>query len=150
MPVNGIEIKEKESTVKFNPKPGDKIICNNGDEAVCCTLEFLRTTISPRIISSEPILGYFEDENGWQDWDENGRSPDSDYDYSIREVIPQAVKEEPKFTVREALEAVRDVLHFVHRNGMAEAEKLISDYLKKKSDPEYLKYLELKVKYEGK
>ena len=30
---------------KFTPQPGDKIICNNGEEFVCCTLEFLRETI---------------------------------------------------------------------------------------------------------
>ena len=26
---------------KFTPKPGDKIICNNGEEFICCSADFL-------------------------------------------------------------------------------------------------------------
>ena len=39
------EDKGEKEPMKFNPKPGDKIICNNGEEFICCTLEFLRKTI---------------------------------------------------------------------------------------------------------
>jgi hypothetical protein len=141
--------EKEEKLMKFNPKPGDKIICNNGDEATCCTLEFLRTTISPSIRSYKPILGYFEDEGEWQDWYENGCT-DSDSDYNIREVIRQVLKEEPLYSVSEVLEAVGEALNLHYPAGKEKAEEKILDYLQKKSDPEYLKYLELKAKYEGK
>ena len=79
--------------MKFNPQPGDKIICNNGEEFICCTLEFLQENIAKFISSDKPILGYwkYKHNNTWQDWDEHGKSSDcDDDDYNIREVIPQS------------------------------------------------------------
>ena len=36
---------------KFQPKPGDKIICNNGEEFICCTLGNLKSKeITPELI----------------------------------------------------------------------------------------------------
>lgn len=55
--------------VQFNPRPGDKIICNNGEEFTCCTLEYLQETISNAIQSDKSIFGY--DDSGWQDWDDS-------------------------------------------------------------------------------
>ena len=74
---------------KFNPKPGDKIICNNDEEFICCTLEFLRETIYEGIKSDKPILGYrkFRYGDEWMDWDEEAQSCTKKY--GIREVIHQ-------------------------------------------------------------
>ena len=75
----------------FTPKPGDKIICNNGEEFICCTLEFLQENIAKFISSDKSILGYWKYRhiNTWQHWDEHGKaSYANDDDYNIREVIP--------------------------------------------------------------
>ena len=92
---------------KFTPKPGDKIICNNGEEFICCTLEFLHAK-GRHPSKPQAILGFDFVEETWQDWDEDGYAslaPEDDYD--IREVIPQSseviddkkeeVKEEPRY-----------------------------------------------------
>ena len=115
-----MKFKPKSEPTKFvPPKPGDKIICNNGEEFICCTLEFLRKTIYEGIKSDKPILGYrkFGYDEVWMDWDEDGYAsfaPEDDYD--IREVIPQSsevtahkkeeVKEEPRYTVDEVFDAI--------------------------------------------
>ena len=156
------ESEEKTTmTNKFNPKPGDKIICNNGEEFICCTLGFLQENIAKFISSNKPILGYwkYKHNNTWQDWDEHGNaSYDNDNDYDIREVIPQSsevtddkkeeVKEEPRYTVEEVTEAFSNALHLswmgVHKEGI----KKVKDYLEKKSNKEYQEYLRLKAIYE--
>ena len=153
------ESEEKTAmTNKFNPQPGDKIICNNGEEFICCTLEFLRETIYEGIKSDKPILGYgkYKHNNTWQDWDEHGNaSYDNDNDYDIREVIPQnaensadkkeEVKEEPRYTVEEVLEAIQLVTpNAAPWNWVPE----IKEHLNKAKDPQYLEYLQLKAIYE--
>ena len=84
---------------KFTPKPGDKIICNNGEEFICCTLEFLRETIYEGIKSDKPILGYrkFGYYEEWIHWDEEALSCTEEY--GIREVIPQnsEVTDDPQY-----------------------------------------------------
>ena len=153
---------------KFNPerpqrgcvlaKPGDKIICNNGEEFICCTLEFLRETIYEGIKSDKPILGYrkFGYDEAWIDWDEEGLSCPEEY--GIREVIPQnsevtadkkeEVKEEPRYTVEEMTEAFSNVLHLIWMGGHKEGIEKVKDYLEKKSNKEYQEYLRLKAIYE--
>ena len=146
---------------KFTPKPGDKIICNNGEEFICCTLEFLRKTIYEGIKSDKPILGYrkFGYYEEWQDWDEHGKvSDDNDDDYGIREVIPKSVvtttdkkeevKEEPRYTVEEVTEAFSNALHLSWMGGHKEGIEKVKDYLEKKSNKEYQEYLRLKAIYE--
>lgn len=149
------ESEEKTAmTNKFNPKPGDKIICNNGAEFICCTLELLREAIYEGIKSDKPILGYrkFGYEEEWQDWDEHGNAS---YDYGIREVIPQSsevtahkkeeVKEEPRYTVEEVLEAIQ-ILTPTSAPWSWVPE--IKEHLNKVKDPQYLEYLRLKAIYE--
>ena len=140
---------------KFTPKPGDKIICNNGEEFICCTLEFLRKTIYEGIKSDKPILGYrkFGYNEAWQDWDEHGKPP-YDNDYDIREVIPQSsevtddkkeeVKEEPRYNLQEIKEAW-DASGWVISTSAWEA---FQKNLTKISSPEYQEYLRLKAVYE--
>ena len=140
---------------KFTPKPGDKIICNNGEEFICCTLEFLRETIYEGIKSDKPILGYrkFGYDEEWMDWD--GEDLSCPEEYCIREVIPQSseviddkkeeVKEEPRYTVEEVIEAIQLVTpNEAPWNWVPE----IKEHLNKVKDPQYLEYLRLKAIYE--
>ena len=159
------EDKEDKKPMKFNPKseptkfvppkPGDKIICNDDEEFICCTLEFLRETIYEGIKSDKPILGYRKSgyEEAWIDWDEESfLYPE---EYGIREVIPQSseviddkkeeVKEEPRYTVEEVLEAIQLVTPSAAPwNWVPE----IKEHLTKAKDPQYLEYLRLKAIYE--
>lgn len=72
--------------MKFNPKIGDKIVCHNGEVAVCCTLDLLKSKIAVGIQSDKSILGYFGDFSEWQDWNEHGEC--EYYEYNIKEIIP--------------------------------------------------------------
>ncbi len=152
------EDKEEKKPMKFNPQPGDKIICNNGEEFICCTLGFLQENIAKFISSDKPILGYwkYKHNNTWQDWDEHGKTYyDNDDDNDIREVIPQSsevtadkkeeVKEEPRYTVEEVIEAIQLVTpNEAPWNWVPE----IKEHLNKVKDPQYLEYLRLKAIYE--
>ena len=142
---------------KFTPQPGDKIICNNGEEFICCTLEFLQETIAKFIRSNKPILGYwkYKHNNTWQDWDEHGKaSYNNDDDYNIREVIPQSsegltdnkeeVQEEPRYSLQEIKEAW-DASGWVISTS---AWEVFQKNLTKISSPEYQEYLRLKAIYE--
>ena len=142
---------------KFQPKPGDKIICNNGEEFICCTLEFLRETIYEGIESDKPILGYrkFGYDEEWLDWD--GEDLSCPEEYGIREVIPQnsevtahkkeEVKEEPRYTVEEVFYAIKE--HCGKYDSPLGCEFEIKNLLKRfDEDPEYKEYLRLKAIYE--
>ena len=139
---------------KFTPQPGDKIICNNGEEFICCTLEFLRKTIYEGIKSDKPILGYrkFGYDEEWLDWDEEALSCPEEY--SIREVIPQSsevtadkkeeVKEEPRYSLQEIKEAW-------DASGLVAAPYSWAAFQKnltKVNSPEYQEYIRLKAIYE--
>ena len=137
---------------KFNPQPGDKIICNNGEEFICCTLEFLQEKISHSLYSNKSILGYDEDCNEWQDWYNNGCAYlDEDSYYNIREVIPveskETVKEEePRYTVEEVFYAIRQHVGYEspldYKDGIKRLLKNLDE------DPQYKEYLRLKAIYE--
>ena len=150
------QVKEK-LTMKFTPQPGDKIICNNGEEFICCTLEFLRETIYEGIKSDKPILGYrkFGYDEEWLDWDEEALSCPEEY--GIREVIPQSsevtddkkeeVKEEPRYTVEEVFYAIKE--HCGKYDSPLGCEFEIKNLLKRfDEDPEYKEYIRLKAIYE--
>ena len=161
---------KSEPTKLFLPKPGDKIICNNGEEFICCTLEFLRKTIYEGIKSDKPILGYrkFGYDEVWMDWDGDGYAPLApDDDYNIREVIPQSsgdsadkkeeVKEEPRYkaaTAEQPLYTVEEVFYAIKEHcGKYDSplgcEFEIKNLLKRfDEDPEYKEYLRLKATYE--
>lgn len=162
--------KEEKEPMKFNPrseptkfappKPGDKIICNNGEEFICCTLGFLQENIAKFISSNKPILGYREFGYGgeWLDWDGDGcTSPTPENAYDIREVIPQSsevtddkkeeVKEEPRYTVEEVFYAIKE--HCGKYNSPLGCEFEIKNLLKRfDEDPEYKEYLRLKAIYD--
>lgn len=138
---------------KFNPQPGDKIICNNGEEFICCTLEFLQEKISHSLHSSKSILGYDEDCNEWQDWYDNGCAYlDEDSYYNIREVIPAETKEvmkegeEPRYTVEEVFYAIKQYVGYESPLDYKDDIKRLLKNLDK--DPQYKEYLRLKAIYE--
>ena len=140
---------------KFTPKPGDKIICNNGEEYICCTKEQLKMCIDG-IFETKDIVGLTKDGRRWQDWNADGTSCLGYYNnWAIREVIPQIsevtadkkeeVKEEPRYTVEEVLEAIQLVTpNEAPWNWVPE----IKEHLNKVKDPQYLEYLRLKAIYE--
>ena len=148
---------KSEPTKLFLPQPGDKIICNDDEEFICCTLEFLRETIHEGIKSDKPILGYRKSgyEEAWIDWDEESfLYPEA---YGIREVIPQSseviddkkeeVKEEPRYTVEEVFYAIKE--HCGKYDSPLGCEFEIKNLLKRfDEDPEYKEYLRLKAIYE--
>lgn len=147
---------ESDSPKQFPPKPGDKIICNNAEEFVCCTLEFLRETISQGIRSDKSIFGYSEKHNEWQDWNEDALSCQNEY--GIKEVIPipQEVKQEATEVVsaQEKTYTVEDVFSAIDMVTPSfppyDFIDLVKEYLGRDTDPEYQLYLELKDKFEGK
>ena len=147
-------------TNKFNPKPGDKIICNNGKEFICCTLEFLQENIAKFISSAKPILGYwkYKHNNIWQDWDEHGKaSYANDDDYNIREVIPQSsevtddkkeeVKEDSLYTVDEVFDAIFETTKHLQIEIPWDYIDDVKEHLSRKDDPQYLEFLRLKAIY---
>ena len=152
---------------KFTPQPGDKIICNNGEEFICCTLGFLQENIAKFISSNKPILGYwkYKHNNTWQDWDEHGNaSYDNDNDYGIREVIPQnaensadkkeEVKEEPRYkaaTAEQPLYTMQEIKEAWDASGWVistSSWEAFQKNLTKINSPEYQEYLRLKAIYE--
>ena len=142
---------------KFTPKPGDKIICNNGEEFICCTKEQLKMCIDG-IFETKDIVGLTKDGRRWQDWNADGTSCLGYYNnWAIREVIPQSsevtahkkeeVKEEPRYTVEEVFYAIKE--HCGKYDSPLGCEFEIKNLLKRfDEDPEYKEYLRLKAIYE--
>ena len=146
--------------MKFNPVPGDKIICNNGEEFICCTKEFLNEDgLATYLSAKNKIFAYREAHDKcyhkyeWAYWDAEGKA--SCDDHNIMEVIPQSseasadkkeeVKEEPRYTVEEVIEAIQLVTpNEAPWNWVPE----IKEHLNKAKDPQYLEYLRLKAIYE--
>jgi len=157
------ELIEKESTVKeikqpsqnlgekqFNPQPGDKIICVNGEEFTCCTKEYLQETISRHINSNAPILGFHSDD-GWNTWLSDGTCGDKYTEWAIREVIPKEQEEtKPEVKVEQFTYTAEDILVvFKNWNWSNETAQLFIEDLNKVTSPEYKEYLRLKVMFEN-
>ena len=146
---------------KFTPQPGDKIICNNGKEFICCTLGNLKSKELASQLDDEVniifgISEHWEKNYSWMYW--QGNNSPSEHEWKIREVIPQnlessadkkeEVKEEPRYTVEEVIEAFSTALHLSWMGGHKEGIEKVKDYLEKKSNKEYQEYLRLKAIYE--
>lgn len=153
---------KSEPTKLFLPQPGDKIICNNGTEFICCTLEFLRETIYEGINSDKPILGYrkfrydFGYDEEWMEW--GGEDLSCPEEYDIREVIPQnsevtddkkeEVKEDSLYTVDEVFDAIFETTKHLQIEIPWDYIDDVKEHLSRKNDPQYLEYLRLKAIYE--
>ena len=140
---------------KFQPKPGDKIICNNDEEFICCTLETLISKgfgIYFKNKSDSEIFGMNEGYSKWMYWNNEGYP--NDFEWNIREVIPQnaensadkeeEAKEEPLYTLQEIKEAW-DASGWVISTSAWEA---FQKNLTKINSPEYQEYLRLRAIYE--
>ena len=144
--------------MKFTPQPGDKIICNNGEEFICCTLEFLKETFHDLVAPSEVILGYNERWSEWQSWDFNGQAEWGGLRYHVREVIPQSaegsadkkeeVKEDSLYTVDEVFDAIFEVTKHIDIEVPWDYIDDVKEHLSRKNDPQYLEFLRLKAIYE--
>ena len=145
---------------KFNPQPGDKIICENGDELICCDAAFLAKDGFDVSTDSNLIYGYQTSKHGlyqygWTFWNKFGDHGDEGW--CIREVIPQnaedsadkeeEVKEEPRYTVEEVFYAIKE--HCGKYDSPLGCEFEIKNLLKRfDEDPQYQEYLRLKAIYE--
>ena len=149
--------------MKFNPQPGDKIICNNGEEFICCTQTFLNENdlAATYLMAEDKIFAYREADNqcyhkyDWMCWDDKGETNEEEWD--IREVIPQSaessadkeeeVKEEPRYTVEEVFYAIKE--HCGKYDSPLGCEFEIKNLLKRfDEDPKYKEYIRLKAIYE--
>ena len=141
--------------MKFNPQPGDKIICNNGEEYICCTLETLVSEgFDPyfKNKSDSTVFGTKGDYSEWMYWC-NGGYP-NDPEWNIREVIPQSSevtddkKEEPLYTVYEVFDAIFEVTTHIEIEIPWDYIDDVKEHLSSKNDKQYQEYLRLKAIYE--
>ena len=148
--------------MKFTPQPGDKIICNNGEEFICCTKEFLNEDgLATYLSAKNKIFAYREAHDKcyhkyeWAYCDAEGKA--SCDDHNIMEVIPQSsedsadkkeeVQEEPRYTVEEVFYAIKEYCGKYDSPLGCEFE--IKNLLKRfDEDPEYKEYIRLKAIYE--
>ncbi len=151
---------KSEPTKLFLPQLGDKIICNNGKEFICCTLGNLKSKGIASHLDDEVsiifgISEHWEKNYSWMYWQVN--NPLNDHEWKIREVIPQnlessadkkeEVKEEPRYTVEEVFYAIKE--HCGKYDSPLGCEFEIKNLLKRfDEDPEYKEYLRLKAIYE--
>lgn len=136
--------------IEDKPQPGDKIICMNGKEFTCCTLNFIRDKLSLNVDSDKPIVGYSE-HIGWQGWYYNGSANiRGRNEYDIREVIPKQqektvqVKTEETYTAEDIRKAI-----IGDRGWSEDTLELIMKSLEKVTSKEYGEYLRLKAMFES-
>ena len=140
---------------KFTPKPGDKIICNNGEEFICCTKEFLSEKGCSSKSYNNAIFAYRdceENETTGVEWTYFKEDTGEGY-HTIREVIPQnsevtddkkeEVKEEPLYTLQEIKEAW-------DASGWVSSTMPWNTFRKNlmKNDDDFQEYIRLKTIYE--
>ena len=146
-------------TNKFTPKPGDKIICNNGEEFICCTLETLISKgfgIYFKSESDSVIFGMTEGYSEWMYWQNEGYP--NDFEWNIRGVIPQSpevpadkkeeVKEDSRYTVDEVFDAIFEVTKHIDIEVPWDYIDDVKEHLSRKNDKQYQEYLRLKAIYE--
>ena len=140
--------------MKFTPQPGDKIICNNGEEFVCCTLETIISKgfgIYFKSKSDSVIFGMKEGYFEWMYWHNEGYP--NDFEWNIREVIPQSVeasadkKEEVHEEPRHSLQEIKEAWD---ASGWVSNTMSWNTFKKNlmKNDYDFQEYLRLKAIYE--
>jgi len=153
---NRFELIEKENTAKetkqFNPKPGDLIVCNNGEKFTCCTRDFLKEK-GCAVFSEKygDVYGYYL-EGGNETTGVAWISPTNSrgQEWKIKEVIPQnsnakePQKEKIVFYTEEDIRKAWDDLSWLDASyGM------LMESLKKVTSTEYKEYLRLKAMFEN-
>ena len=157
-----------ELNMKFTPQPGDKIICNNGEEFICCTLETLISKgfgIYFKNKSDSVIFGMKEGYSEWTYWHNNEGYPNN-FEWNIREVIPQSseasadkeeeVKEEPRYkaaTPEQPLYTANEIMEIIENvykmpGTPWEFKDNLIKHLDRLGSKEYQEYLRLKAIYE--
>jgi len=154
---------------KFNPeaaptglrpcKPGDKIICVNGEEFTCCTRDFLS---GKKLTGDWHYKFYAYRDNptneylgiDWIGLDSDGKV-NGDKGFNILEVIPKQQEEttpnETEVKVEQPTYTAEDIRKaFIHDLEWSDASltKLVNS-LKKVITPEYKEYLRLKAMFEN-
>lgn len=134
---------------KFDPKPGDTIVCNNGETFTACRVEDYQ------------YFDYYPDSKIATEskdascrhmcWDNFDGKATSD-SYSIKEIIPASVPApipEPKtYTVREVFNAIKEAYDMPNATDAEVA--IVQKILDRRDDPDYTTYLELKKRFETK
>lgn len=124
----------------FYPKPGDTIVCRNGQQYVCVSKD---DYTSKYIYPNHVIFAHAEDwphTNSHMCWEDNTGKYEGFPSWDIVKIISTKVEICSIAAVLAALEAL----------GISHpGEEILADTLKKVVDPDYPKYLELKKKFEG-
>ena len=158
---------KSEPTKLFLPKPGDKIIRNNGEEFICCTKEFLNEGgLATYLSAKNKIFAYREAHDKcyhkyeWTYWDAEGKA--SYDDHNIMEVIPQSsedsadkkeeVQEEPRYNAEQALYTANEIMEIIENvykmpGTPWEFKDNLIKHLDRLGSKEYQEYLRLKVIY---
>lgn len=135
---------------KFDPKPGDTIVCRGGSRWTACAVEdYPYREYHPEAVITTEIRPPHHNHMVWKNFD--GIAENTTFD--IVEVIPALVSPPepvptPKtYTVREVLEAYREY------NGYSAAPSDMSvngtqKLLDRRDDPDYTTYLVLKKRFE--
>lgn len=155
---------------QFNPKPGDKIICNNGEEFTCCTKEFLLSKGIVLFDRGYEIHAYRADPHNeyagftWMGWSDGGKYI-KNKEWDIREVIPKDSTEKDGYIKYEG-EVVStwgggvDIVYpptytkedirkaWVDFGRSNEALEIFMKSLNKVTSSEYKEYLRLKAVFE--
>ena len=150
---------KSEPTKLFLPKPGDKIICNNGKEFICCTLETLISKgfdICFKNKSDSVLFGTKEEYPSWMYW--HNECYPNDPEWNIREVIPQSsevtddkkeeVKKDSLYTVDEVFDAIFETTKHLQIEIPWDYIDDVKEHLSRKNDQQYQEYLRLKAIYE--
>ena len=136
---------------KFDPKPGNTIVCNNGETFTACRVEdyaYFAYYPESKITTEIKELGHGLGHMCWDNFDGKAKS-DS---YSIKEIIPASVPApipEPKtYTVREVFNAIKGAYDMSHATDAEVA--IVQKILDRRDDPDYTTYLDLKKRFETK
>lgn len=135
---------------KFNPKPGDTIVCNNGMTFTACKVEdyqYFDYYPDSKIATESKDASCMH--MCWSNFD---GVAEYCHDYNIKEIIPASVPAlipEPKtYTVREVFNAIKGA-YDMSRATDAEVA-VVQKILDRRDDPDYTTYLDLKKRFETK
>lgn len=136
---------------KFDPKPGDTIVCRGGSRWTACAVEdYPYREYHPEAVITTEIRPPHHNHMVWKNFD--GIAENTTFD--IVEVIP-ATTPVPKqatvpktYTVREVMDAIKEAYDMPSATDPEVAS--IQKLLDRRDDPDYTTYLELKKRFETK